>query len=226
MNTHLSKFAAFFLLSAVIIFSSCDKDDERTQANVMVVHAAPDASGVDVLIDNTQENTSPLTYRNNTGYFDVETGTRNIKINATGTTTTLINADAEFDKNDYYSIFAIDSLDNISALVVVDDLSTPRDGEAHVRFLHLAQGAPAVDVAVASSGEVLFDNVAFKEGTGFMSVDAGTYNLDVRLAGTVTVSLVLPTMTFADGKSYTVYARGFLLGTGTQALGTEVIVNK
>lgn len=226
MNTALSKIATLFLLSAVIIFSSCAKDDDKTHANVMVVHATPDASGIDVLIDNNKENTSALTYRNNTGYFNVETGTRNIKINATGTTTTLVNADYDFNKNDYYSIFAIDSLDNISALIVVDDLSDPRDGKAHVRFIHLAPGAPPVDVAVASSGDVLFDNIAYKGGTGFQSVDAGIYNLDIRLAGTVNVALVLPTLTFADGKSYTVYARGFLLGTGTQALGTEVIVNQ
>lgn len=226
MNTNLSKFAAFFLLSAVIVFSSCDKDEDDPKSNVMVVHATPDAPGIDVLIDNSVENTTPLTYRNSIGYFDVEPGIRNVKINATGTTTTLINAEVDLNENDYYSIFTVDSLDNISALVVEDDLSTPRDGKAHVRFLHLAPGAPAVDVAVASSGEVVFDNVAYKEGTGFMSVDAGTYNLDVRLAGTATISLVLPTMTFANGKSYTVYARGFLLGTGTHALGTEVIVNQ
>lgn len=226
MNTHLSKFATFFLLSAAIIFSSCDKDEDTAKANVMVVHAAPDASGIDVLIDNDMKNTAAITYRNNTGYFKVETGTRNIKINATGTTTTLVNADYDFDKNDYYSIFAIDSLDNISALIVVDDLSDPRDGEAHVRFLNLAPGAPDVDLVVSGSGEVVFGNIGFKEGTAFKSVDAGTYNLDIRLAGTVTISLVLPTLTFEDGKSYTVYARGFLLGTGTQALGTEVIVNQ
>ena len=226
MKTNLSKFAAFFLLSAVIIFSSCDKDDDESNSNVMVIHATPDASGIDVLIDNKLENKTPLTYRNNTGYFDVESGIRDVKINATGTSTTLINTEVDLDENDYYSIFTVDSLDNISALVVVDDLSTPRDGEAHVRFLHLAPGAPAVDVAVASSGEVIFDNIAYKEGTGFMSLDAGTYNLDIRVAGTVNIALVLQSMTFADGKSYTVYARGFLLGTGTHALGTEVIVNQ
>ena len=226
MKTNLSKFASFFLLSAIIIFSSCDKDDDKTYAKVMVVHAAPDASGIDVLIDNNLENTSAITYRNNTGYFDVESGTRNIKINATGTMTTLVNADYDFDQNDFYSIFAIDSLDNISALIVEDDLSDPRDGEAHVRFLHLAPGTPDIDLVVSSSEEVVFGNIGFKEGTAFKSVDAGTYNLDIRLAGTSTVALVLPTLTFADNKSYTVYARGFLLGTGTQALGTEVIVNQ
>jgi len=226
MKTMLSKFATFFLLSAVIIFSSCDKDEDTSNANVMVVHATPDASGLDILVDNKMENTTALTYRNYTGYFDVKSGTRNIKINATGTSTTLVNADVDFVKNDYYSIFTVDSFDHISALVVEDDLSTPRDGKAHVRFLHLAPGAPAVDVAVASSGDVVFGNVAYKEGTGFMSVNAGTYNLDIRLAGTAIISLVLPSITFAEGKSYTLYARGFLLGTGTHALGTEVIVNQ
>lgn len=226
MNTNLSKFATFFLLSAVLIFSSCDKDDDEMNANVMVVHAAPDAPAIDVLIDNNQENTVDLTYRNNIGYFDVESGTRNVEINPAGSSTTILNADVDFSVNDYYSIFVIDSLDRLTLLVVEDDLSTPRDGKAHVRFIHLASGAPAVDVAVASSGDVVFNDIDFKEGTGFTSIDAGSYNLDLRLAGTQNVALVLPTTTFEEGKSYTLYARGFLLGTGTQALGTEVIVNQ
>ncbi|MFZ1517049.1 MAG: DUF4397 domain-containing protein, partial [Saprospiraceae bacterium] len=69
-------------------------------------------------------------------------------------------------------------------------------------------------------------NKAFKEYTAFTPLDAGTYNLDVRVAGTSTVALVLPAITLEAGKIYTVFAKGFLGGTGAQALGAEIIVNK
>jgi len=209
-----------------MVFSSCDKDDDKTYANVLVTHASPDAPGVDLLIDNDKQNSAALTYPNNTGYLDVESGTRNIKINVAGTSTTVINADLTLTKDVNYSIFAIDSVSDISAIVFTDDLTSPASGKAHVRFIHLSPDAPAVDVAVASSGAVVFGDVAFTEGTAFAPLDAGTYNLDVRVAGTSTVALVLPAITLQAGKIYTVFAKGFLAGTGAQALGAEIIVNK
>jgi hypothetical protein len=226
MKNSLSMLASFLLLSTIIVFSSCDKDDDKTYANVLVTHASPDAPGVDLLIDNDKQNSAALTYPNNTGYLDVESGTRNIKINVAGTSTTVINADLTLTKDVNYSIFAIDSVADISAIVFTDDLTSPASGKAHVRFIHLSPDAPAVDVAVASSGAVVFGDVAFTEGTAFAPLDAGTYNLDVRVAGTSTVALVLPAITLQAGKIYTVFAKGFLAGTGAQALGAEIIVNK
>jgi len=94
-----------------------------------------------------------------------------------------------------------------------------------VRFVHLSPDAPAVDIAVTGGG-VVFGDVAFREFLGFTPLDAGTYNLEVRLAGTPTVVLPLPGITLEAGKIYTVFARGFVGGSGAQALGAEIIVNK
>ena len=226
MKHILSMLSSILLLSSIMVFSSCDKDDDKTYANVLVTHASPDAPGVDLLIDNSKVNSSALTFPNNTGYLDVESGTRNIKVNVAGTSTSVINADLALTKDVNYSIFAIDSVANISAIVFTDDLTSPASGKAHVRFIQLSPDAPAVDVAVASSGDVVFGDVAFTEGTAFAPLDAGTYNLDVRVAGTSTVALVLPAITLQAGKIYTVFAKGFLAGTGAQALGAEIIVNK
>ena len=207
--------------------SSCSKDEEtKTYSNVLVTHASPDAPGVDLLVDGSKQNSAALSFPSNTGYLKVESGSRNVKVNVSGTSTTVINADLALEKDKNYSVFAIDSVSKISALVLTDDLTAPASGKAHVRFVHLSPNAPAVDVAVASSGAVVFGNKAFKEYTAFTPLDAGTYNLDVRVAGTNTVALVLPAITLESGKIYTVFAKGFLGGSGAQALGAEIIVNK
>jgi len=226
MNNKISILASTLLLAGILVFSSCDKDDEKTYANVLVTHASPDAPGVDLLIDDTKQNSAALTYPNNTGYLQAESGTRNIKINVSGTSTTVINADLVLEKDENYSVFAVDSVSKISAIALLDDLTAPASGKAHVRFVHLSPNAPAVDVAVASSGAVVFGDIVFKEATAFTPLDAGTYNLDVRVAGTSTVALVLPAITLQTGKIYTIFAKGFLGGSGTQALGAEIIVNK
>lgn len=225
MKNRILAFAPAILLTAAALLSSCSKDEDIAQANVLVIHASPDAPGVDLLVDDVKQNTSALTYPKNTGYLKVNAGARNFKINVAGTTTTVINANVTLEQDKSYSVFAIDSVSKISAVVVADDLSTPASGKAHVRFIHLSPNAPAVDIAV-DGGAVVFPNTSFKVGTAFAPLDAGTYDLEVRVAGTQTVALDLDPINLEAGKIYTVFAKGFLTADGAQALGAEIIVNK
>jgi len=55
-------------------------------------------------------------------------------------------------------------------------------------------------------------------------VDAGTYNLQVRTVAGNALALDLPGITLTAGKVYTIFAKGFLAGTGAQALGAQIIV--
>ncbi len=211
-------------------FIGCD--DEETpvtpspaQSNslVKVIHASPDAPGVDLLVDNAIAGTN-LTFPNNTGYLTVPSGTRNIKVNVTGTMTTVIEANVDFMQNKNYSVFAVNSVSSIEPLLIEDDLTEPAQGKAHVRFIHLSPDAPAVDITL-TDGTVVFGNKAFKDFTPFTPLDAGSYDLEVRVAGTNTVALDLPVITVEAGKIYTIFAKGFLSGNGTQQLGAEIIVN-
>ncbi len=207
-----------------LTFTSCKKDDAKGKANVMVVHASPNAPSVDVLVNNSKVNSAPLAYPSNSAYLQVEEGTQNLKVNVSGTSTTVINADVPFTKDKNYSVFAIDSVSKISALVLEDNLAAPAAGKSHVRFVHLSANAPAVDVAVAG-GAVLFGAYEFKDFSEFTPLASGTYNLEVRLAGTSTVVLPLPNITLTAGKIYTIFAKGFVGGTGAEALGAQIIVN-
>ena len=126
------------------------------------------------------------------------------------------------DKN--YSVFAVNNVANIEAIVLEDDLTAPASGKSHVRFLHLSPNAPAVDITL-TDGTVVFGDYMFKENSAFTPLDAGTYDLQVRLAGTSTVVLDLPGIALTAGKIYTVFAKGLVGGTGAQALGAQIIVN-
>lgn len=193
-------------------------------SNVMVVHASPDAPGVDLLLDGAKVNTTPLEFPNNTGYLQVDAGDRNVKVNVAGTASTVIDATLNYAADQYYTVFAVDSVSNISAIRLDDDLAAPAPGNAHVRFVHLSPNAPAVDITL-TSGTVVFGNKAFKEFTPFTPLPAGSYDLQVRLTGSSTVVLDLPGIALQDGKIYTVFAKGFVGGTGSQALGAEIIIN-
>lgn len=217
-------------LPLAVSMTSCKDDDEdpapvAEKSSIMVTHASPDAPGVDLLVDNSKVNTTPLVFPNSTGYLSVAPGTRNVKVNVAGTSTTVINADLPLVKNNFYSVFAVNTVANIEPLVVEDDLTAPASGQAHVRFIHLSPDAPAVDIAV-DGGSVVFPDVTFKEYTDFTPLAAGSYDLEVRVAGTTTVALDLDPITLQAGKIYTVFAKGTLTGTGSQALSAQIIVNK
>lgn len=213
--------------AAALSFAACGDSTPAAQAKLAVIHASPDAPAVDLIVDGARAGAG-LAYTKNTGYLGLPSGTRNIIVNVAGTQTAVLSASQNVDANKSYSVFATGrataSPATLGLLVVEDNLAAPAAGKAHVRFVHLSPDAPAVDIAV-TGGPVLFPNRAFREFTAFTPVDAGTVNLEVRVAGTQTVALPLPNVTLAAGKIYTVWAKGLLMGSGAQALGAEIIVN-
>lgn len=228
-----NRFLKIFGWMALSVFiASCDKDDDdemEEKAQVMVVHASPNAPAVDVRVNNAVA-LSNVAFPTNSSYLAVNSGTTNIKVSPATTTTYVIDANVDLMANTNYSVFAIDSVNKIKAAVVTDNLATPATGKAHVRFFHFSPNAPAVDIAV-TGGPVVFSSRAFNDQAtttsrqAFTPLDAGTYNLEVRLAGTTTRVLALPNVVLTAGKIYTVFAKGFVGGTGAQALGAQVIVH-
>ncbi len=52
------------LFISLVMLSSCKKDEEVTKsyAKVLVTHASPNAPGVDLLVDNSKQNTAALNF--------------------------------------------------------------------------------------------------------------------------------------------------------------------
>jgi hypothetical protein len=180
------------------------------KARVRVVHASPDAPAVDVLVnDGVAFSNAP--FKGITDYASLDPATYNVKVVPAGATEpVVIQADLALEAKDY-TVVAVGLLENIEPLVLVDNNSAPAAGKAHVRFVHASPDAPAVDVAV-KGGPVLFSNVAFKGIGDYLPVDAATYDLEVRLAGTDTVALNVPGLSLTAGTVYTVFAMGLAGG--------------
>ncbi|MBN1259185.1 MAG: DUF4397 domain-containing protein [Anaerolineae bacterium] len=183
------------------------------KARVRVVHASPDAPAVDVWVNDSIIAFNNAPFKGITGYAELDPATYNVKVVPTGATEpVVIEADLGLAANTDYTVVALNTLANIEPLVLVDNNSQPAAGKAHVRFVHASPDAPAVDIAVAGGGPVLFSNVAFKEIGDYLPVDAGTYDLEVRVAGSDTVALSVPGLALADGTVYTVFAMGLAGG--------------
>jgi hypothetical protein len=207
------------MMATMAAFTSCKKDDPNAgESRMMAVHVSPDAPPVDVLIDNVKKNTAPLAYKENTGYFTVASGSRNIKITAAGSTTPVIEGLIPLEPNKSYSVFAINRVSSIRAIAALDDLTAPASGKAHIRFFHLAPGANSLNVGTlaGSTYNALYSNRNFEDQLSmnafsvFTPIDAGTYTFDVRVAGTSSSITAPKDITLQAGKIYTLYVRGLL----------------
>ena len=203
-----------FLISAVLVLSlvlATSALADAHEARVRVVHASPDAPAVDVWVNGSVA-FSNAPFKGITDYAKLEPGTYNVQVTPTGATEpVVIDADLALETQTDYTVVAVGKLENIEPLVLVDNNSAPAAGKAHVRFVHASPDAPAVDIAVAG-GPVLFANVAFKGVGDYLPVDAGTYDLEARVAGTETVALSIPGVALENGTVYTIFAMGLLEG--------------
>ena len=175
----------------------------QDEAYVRVVHASPDAPNVDVWVDGEIVLTDvPFTAVSE--YLSLPAGTYNVQVTATGATDPVIDADLSLEAGTSYTVAATGLLADIAPVVLTDDRA-PASGQAKLRVFHASPSAPAsVDVAV-TDGPVLVEGLAFPEATGYLTVDAGTYPLEIRAAGETDAALTLEA-TLAAGENYTAIA--------------------
>ena len=202
------------LLAATALTAACDDDDNtgpEGEARVRVVHASPDAPSVDVLLDDA-EVLSDVPYLAASDYLAASAGDHNLKVNAAGTATTVIDADVTLADGTDYTVIASDLVAQITPIVLEDDNTAPAAGNARVRAIHGAPSAPAVDIYVTAPGADLeaatpvLTGVSFGDVADYLEVPAGDYQVRVTPAGTKTVAIDSGALTLESGQVRTAIA--------------------
>jgi len=170
-------------------------------ARVRVVHASPDAPAVDIDVgrDGSVE-ISDLGRFEDTGASGVDLpagAVIPVGINLVGGaevtsfTVTGLSAGSEYfliatglidepaDAADGFVLFAVEETSEVSTI----RQDGPTTGIATVRAVHASPDAPAVDVYAEGIASPLLTDVAYGETSPFITVPAGTYNLQLRPAG-------------------------------------------
>lgn len=233
------------LLGSVVIMGDAEgrrrgyDDDERdarnykwrwTDARIRAVHLSPDAPAVDIWVDGSKV-ISDLEFGEVTDYLRVPFSrgqdTYNIQVVPAGQTSpVVINANLKARPLRDYTIVAADRLANIQPIVIEDHRLVRPVFKSAVRFVHTSPDAPAVDIAV-QNGPVLFSNVVFTDVEDYLKVAKGTYDLEVRLAGTTTVVLSVDDVSLMRGKMYTIFATGLVSpGTDEPSLGALLVMDR
>jgi len=197
-------------LSSALLAMNAAAVSADGDARVRVLHASPDAPAVDVLLDGTiVPSLTNVPFGVISGYLTVPAGEHNVKVVATGTDTAVIDANVTLTAGTSYTIAAIGPVASIQPKIFVDD-PNPQAGSAKVRVVHLSPDAPAVDVAPdgADPADAVVKNLAYPDATDYLALPPGSYDLEVRVAGTTTVALQLDPLSLAAGRAYSVFAIG------------------
>jgi hypothetical protein len=240
-TTNFSKFLALAFGAASLLLTSCGADPAvvtpvvKEYAKVMLVHAATDAAAVNLQIDGATKGDS-VKYGTATAYNQVELTGKKIVVTALGAKSgAKIAVDSILMNKDIgYSYFVYqenDAAKTVSMIKSVDNLALPVAGKGRLRLVHLIPDLQVgVDVElVATNGSATnrsdFSNVKFKDIANFIDVAAGTYDVKVKLTGTTQLLITSPiSITIADGKLYTVVARGYANSVAPRG-GTLSVIN-
>lgn len=148
---------------------------DEQHAYVRVGHASPDAPAVDVFVDGDAISEG-VEFGTVSDYLELDPGEYTFEVAPAGEgrDAAVVQADASVSAATFYTVAAVGTLDQIEASVFEDNVS-------RLRAIHFAPDAPAVDVAVAD-GPVLFEDVEFGQVADYVSVEPGTYDLEVRVS--------------------------------------------
>ncbi len=132
------------LVCGLLVVACGDDDDDGAPAPtslLRVVHNSPDAPDVDVLF-NDGEVLSGVPYLTASGYLEVPAGLANLKLRVTGTDTIALERDVDLEADTAYTVIAMNLVADIDAMVLVDNIEPPSEGDTRLRLIHGAVGAP------------------------------------------------------------------------------------
>jgi len=186
-------------------------------AKLRVVHAAPfdpagpTGTGVDVVTDaGAPIGITNLQYPNNTGFVTLPSGVEfNLKVVATGTSTTIIDLDpVTLGAGDIVTVFAVGGANGKAPGVLL--LPFVERAPAQLRLVHAAPFASGnATVTVTLNGQLVTNSLSFGKISFYSTLPAGIYNVQVFAGTAATGTPVINTvLVLQDGQNYTVVAMG------------------
>ncbi|WP_135854640.1 DUF4397 domain-containing protein [Halorussus salinus] len=182
-------------------------------AQVRVAHLSPDAPAVDVLVDG-QAALEGVEFGAVSDYLALSAGEHTVTIQTSENETVVFEGNVSVEAGEMYTVAAIGEVteETFEPVVYEDDFEMPSDENATVRLIHASPDAPAVDVTVAGTDTVLYDNVSFGNASDYVEVPAGDYELEIRGATEENDGEVVTTVNVSveGGTAYSAIAAGYL----------------
>jgi hypothetical protein len=216
MSSRFLKLWVALLVLALLVFSAgCGNSSNTAQLRIM--HASPDETNLDVLIDG-KIMASDLAYQGDTSYFTLSTGSHQVQLNLTGTSTSVLTASVNLASSTETTLIAYNYAANLTSLVLTDNNTAPASGDIQLRFVQAAPGVGTADVYVVTAGTGIggttpsITGLAFGKASAYQTLSAtstttGTgYEIFFTTTGTNLAFIDTGSLTFSSGQIRTVVA--------------------
>ena len=198
-------------LLAVVGLSTPQAIKAATMNYVRVMHASPDAPAVDIFVDGKAVLTS-VPFFALSGQLALPDGTYTIDIAPAGAGVAASVFETKLTLEGGYTgtVAAVGSLGlgNFDVKLYEDNYSMTGAGMSRVRVIHGSPDAPAVDIKIAGTQNVVVKGAKFGDAAT-LEVPAGSYSFDISPAGSSTVLFTTPALRFESGWGYSLVASGF-----------------
>jgi hypothetical protein len=186
---------AVALLLAASSLNGCSKSSG--DADIRVLNASIDYSSLDLYLDNGTTNTREITgatYGTLNSYTGVGSGSYTVELTNSGVSSSLKSVNENLAANTHRTYVAYGDTGKFGTLEILEDQDAPSASYTKVQLLDAAIDAGSVDVYLTDPSVALgnssptFSSVAGGTiaGSGFVTINSGTYRIRVTAAGSQT----------------------------------------
>jgi hypothetical protein len=196
---------AVAMIVAPISLQSASAQDTTIQTRVQFLHAGPNVDTVEIKL-NGDTKVDEFSYGDTSDWIDVDPGSVEVQIeeDRRGINYNIFYAVYPVPAgNDYYIVIS-DQL----ILGSVVDRSPTADGSARVRVTQASIDVPAVNVIATGTDLNFASQLNYPRSSDYVSVPAGTYDLEVNIADSGQQLLAVPGVTFESNMVYDLVVMG------------------
>jgi len=195
----LSLCAGILGLGTILLTAGCGSGG-NTQFRLM--NAVPDEASLNVLVDSTSVS-SNLAYGTSTGYLSESSGSHQIGIEPSGSTTTLLQQSITFASGSSTTVISAGFSSQVANFVLTDDNSTPASGDFKLRVVNASPNLGPADVYIVTPGTPLttvsptLSNLGFGASAAYQSLATGNYEIELTSVGEKFAAIDTGTLTFS-----------------------------
>ncbi|MCS5489845.1 DUF4397 domain-containing protein [Algoriphagus limi] len=204
------KLAAF--ASIAILGTSCLNDIDTPvstpAAYVSIYQSSPDAPDMEIFADANRVTSQPLGFSEFIAYSPFFTGERLFRFLNSLNGGTLLEKNFQLEVDEIYSVFVLDHATSLDAKLVKDGWEDPKADFAQIRFAHLSPDAGEVYVEFSELETPISPNTVFKDVTGFIEVETGTYDILIKSVENGETIMEISEVEIREKNVYTLLLRG------------------
>ena len=175
------------------------------------MNAVPDESSLEVLVDSTALSNN-LAYGTSTGYQSAQSGSHQVAIEPSGSSTALLQQSITFASGADTTVIFYNFSQSAAGMVLADDNSAPASGDFKLRIVNASPNLGPADVYIVTPGTDLntvsptLSNLAFGSAASYQSLAAGSYEVALTAAGQKLKAIDTGSISLSSGQVRTLVA--------------------